>query len=270
MLSSPTACGCHFSSWRSSKVAGSGAFLCFWQTVPPQSPVSLGSSSWDRGEGKRAICASARRSHGSGAEADPQTCSKGNQGSLIAHHTRECPQLPRVPFTLLSQVDPPRGAEAWGGRRSPYVPQPQGRHCSLQRRNCWLIHSCCSAWPPHRETLWTDCSRTPSHSPLGCSCILCCNSRAADQPRLSILESCRRCLRQGCLTHGTWADPPQEVTHPTPLLKPPGTPLPCPGDVPLGPIARKVLAGCHSPVQKHRHLASKCWNMRNLPRRAKS
>lgn len=159
--------------------------------------------------------------------------------------------------------------EAWGVGGALMSPSPwdgvavsEGATAGNQLLLCLALQGSApgpiAAGPPHTQL------------PLGCSCTLCSNSQAVDQPRLSISESCRTCLRQGCLTHGTWPDAPRGVTHPTPLPELPGTPLPCHGDVPLGPIARKVLAGCHSPVQKHRRLASKRWSIRNLPRRAKS
>lgn len=159
-----------------------------------------------------------------------------------------------------------------GGKRSPQPPSPRDGIVLSEGATTGCHIPPALLGPPQGDAPG-PIAVGPCHTqlPLGCSRILCCNSRAADQPGLSISESCRRCLAQGCLTHGTWPDaPPQEVTHPTPLPKLPGAPLPCHGDVPLGPIARKVLAGCHSPVQKHRHLASKHWSMRNLPRRAKS
>lgn len=47
------------------------------------------------------------------------------RGSLIAHPTQECPQLPRGPPTLLSQVHPPRGMEGGGQEEPLHPPTPE-------------------------------------------------------------------------------------------------------------------------------------------------
>lgn len=89
-----------------------------------------------------------------GAEADPQMCSKGNQGSLTAHHTREHTQLAQVPSTLLSQSIP---QEAWrhGGLEEP---APWTVLLSLKVQP--LATTSCSAWPC-REMLLDRSQRDP-------------------------------------------------------------------------------------------------------------
>jgi len=155
---------------------------------------------------------------GTGAEADAQTCSKGNQGSLIAHHTPDCPQLP--PSACYPPVSGPSAKRHGGGGAGGPLTSPSPR-VSIGH-NHWLPHSSCSAWPHCREMLLEQ-----PQLRLRCSHILCCYSQVADQPGLSIPESCRRCLGQGCLRHCRWPDVPPEVAHPTPLPKLPRAALPC-------------------------------------------
>lgn len=155
---------------------------------------------------------------------------------------------------------PKRHQGTGGAGGAPKAPSPKD---SIVFSKVQLPHLPCSAWHPLRETAldllqWEPL--TPS-SLLGVP-----TSSAAHQPGLSTWDCCRRSHGQRSLIHGAWpGSPGSHIPHISPK-----TALPCHGDGALGPSAGKVLAGCHSPVQKHRRLASECWSMSNLPRRAKS
>lgn len=185
-------------------------------------------------------------------------CSEDNQGSLIAYPTQECLQLSQVPPPSRLRSIPQEAPRHGRGRRSPHNPQAQGQHCVLKGTTTATFPPLCLA-PPQ--------GNTPGPVAVAPSSLWGVpTSSATDQPGLSIWDCCRRCHGQRSLIRGAWPDSPgSHIPHISPK-----TALPCHGDAALGPSAGKVLAGCHSPVQKHRRLASECWSMSNLPRRAKS
>lgn len=186
--------------------------------------------------------------------------SKGNQGSLIAHPTQECLQLPHL-HPPISGPSPKRHQGMGGAGGAPRTPSPRA---SIVFSKVQVPHFPCSAWHPSGKQPWTCCRGSLSHpAPSG----------MFPHPLLQIsLGFPAFGIAAGAaMDRGPWSmvhgQAPQEVTNPTFLPK---TALPCHGDAALGPRAGKVLAGCHSPVQNHRRLASECCSMSNLPRRAKS
>lgn len=149
----------------------------------------------------------------------------------------------------------PRGTKAQEEQEEPpESPAPRTALCS-PRYSCHICPALLGT--PSGEQPWNYCSGSLSHpAPSG----------VFPHPGLSTWDCCRRSHGQRSLIHGAWpGSPGSHIPHISPK-----TALPCHGDAALGPSAGKVLAGCHSPVQKHRRLASECWSMSNLPRRAKS
>lgn len=174
--------------------------------------------------------------------------SKGNRGSLIAHPSQEWLQFPQVPPSSHLRSIPKAGE----GQEEP--PRPPGTGtgtalCSQRYNHCHISPALLGC--PSGKHPWSCC--TPSS--------LWDVPTPSAQLSLGFpWDCCRRGHGQRSLSCGPWPGSPGN----------PNSALPCHGDTALGPSAGKGLAGCHSPVQKHRRLASDCCSMSNLPRRAKS